>query len=78
MNIIIDMVTGEIVDNKDITVISNRYTDDKPEKRENSDLLGSGQAELQIREIEYEQELPNTIPVDISSHDIDAFLNDMV
>ncbi|MDH5218479.1 MAG: hypothetical protein OEX19_12325 [Gammaproteobacteria bacterium] len=78
MNIIIDMVTGEIEDSNNITVISDRYTEDKPEKRENTDFLGSAQTELQIREIEYEAELPTTIPVDISSHDIDAFLNDMV
>ena len=75
MNIIIDMVTGEMTEDEDIIVISNRYTKEEPEKRENTDFSSYIEPELQIREIE--PETSRSIPVDISKHDIDTFLNDM-
>jgi hypothetical protein len=76
MNITIDMVTGEVVNNDDVIVISDRRTGDVPEARENTDCSAC-ETELQIREVEIETEAPVSIPVDITGKDIETFLNDM-
>lgn len=74
MSIIIDMVTGEIDGEKDIIVISNRYTSDKPEKLENREHAAP---ELQIQQVEITRERPMNIPQEIARGDIDSFLNEM-
>ncbi|MDH5544772.1 MAG: hypothetical protein OEZ43_04215 [Gammaproteobacteria bacterium] len=74
MNIIIDMVTGEIDGDQDIIVISNRYTPDQPEKLENREHYVT---ELRIQPVEIVRERPPGIPADIANRDIDTFLNDM-
>jgi hypothetical protein len=76
MNITIDMVTGEIVNDDNVIVISGNRTSDKPEKLEHSDFSGHS-PEVQIREIEFESETQLPMPLDISDRDIDSFLNDM-
>lgn len=76
MNITIDMVTGEVLDNNDVIVISDRRKSDTPKIQENTGCA-SWETELQIREIEIETEIPASIPADITNRDIDTFLNDM-
>ena len=70
MNITIDMVTGEVVNDENIIVISDNRTSDRPEKLEQSDFSGH-YPEVQIREIEFESETQMPMPLDIGDRDID-------